>query len=464
MRLDDPSLEYREMEKFWTLIEDLLQGTSRMQSKSRDYLPQEPFEKNSSYKLRKSRSFLTPAYEDTIEKLSHKPFVKPVTFLGGELPEELQSMPDNIDLEGSSLTSFSKDLFETGINYGKIHLLVDHPNVPENISRADEISLGARPYFVNIVPSNLIWWEWEKVNGEKILTEIRVKERKNVVVEDHEIEKEFIRVWTPTTIQLFEKNAKSGDLTPIGEENVNTLGKIPLVTAYFNRTGFFIAKPPCFKLAESNLEHFQVYSDFSNILRIASLGILFGTGFSEKQIKQGIKISVNGWVGTTSENANLRYVEYEGKALDSLLERIGKIEIRMEQLGLQPLISSPGKVTATRDRITDVKTQAPVQTWIGALENLIWDGFQLASEWRDIEFDDDITVNIFSDFIISARTSEDLSQLREMRKQRDLSLETYLSEVKRRQVLSEGLDLEEEKERIDNELDTTITLPDDDSE
>ena len=458
MKIDNPSLEVREMAKRWVLIEDLLEGTERLRAKRREYMPQEPLEESSQYDVRLKRAYLFPAYEDTIEKLSAKPFVKPVVRIDGDLPEELEAIETDADLEGSSLTTFAQELFETGLNYGLVHVLVDHTVTESGLTRAEEISSGARPYFVNIIPSNLLRWEWERRAGKKVLTRICIQEKRNVFIGDEEEEVVDVRVWTEEDVAVYRRDKDTGEYGLLEEPLPNTLGTIPLVTTYFNKTGFMQAKPPLFKLAETNLEHYQVYGDSKNTLRFASLGILFGAGFSDKQIANGVKISTNGFLGVANTDAKLKYVEYEGKAIDALFNQLEKIEQRMEQLGYQPLVSTPGKVTATRDKMSDFKTQAPVQRWIRNLEAMLFNCFSIAARWRELEIDENLKYEIFSDFVVSAKTAEDLQHLREMRKSSDISLNTYLRETKRRQVLSEDLDVEEEQEQILNEMSSILDV------
>ena len=77
----------------------------------------------------------------------------------------------------------------------------------------------------------------------------------------------------------------------------------------------------------------------------------------------------------------------------------------------------------------------------------------MAAKWVSGELGEDFTVDIFNDFSITLRGSDDISMLLENRKLRELSRETYLREIRRRGFIHESVDLEKEIEAIQNEPD-----------
>ena len=55
-----PNAAYQRMANFWSLIEDLKEGTYKIRSEHRKYLPQEERESDLSYDARLARSVLSP--------------------------------------------------------------------------------------------------------------------------------------------------------------------------------------------------------------------------------------------------------------------------------------------------------------------------------------------------------------------------------------------------------------------
>ena len=63
-----PNAAYQRMSQFWDLIIDLKEGTYKIRSEHRKYLPQEARETDDSYDVRLSRSTVVP-YLQRIEKM-----------------------------------------------------------------------------------------------------------------------------------------------------------------------------------------------------------------------------------------------------------------------------------------------------------------------------------------------------------------------------------------------------------
>ena len=79
---------WRNMQSHWGLIEDLVEGTSKIRWKARIYLKQEPREEDESYDVRLSRSVCPPYY------------VRMERMLAGMLtrkPVRLSDVPDTIE-------------------------------------------------------------------------------------------------------------------------------------------------------------------------------------------------------------------------------------------------------------------------------------------------------------------------------------------------------------------------------
>lgn len=456
----EPGIAHQKMSKKWELIEDLLEGTNGMRKKSRQYLPQQPRERSDAYKARLSRSFLYGAYEDAVDYISSRPFSKEVS-VEGDLSETMRELMRDVDNEGSDITSFSKQLFRTGVDYGLIHLLVDHPPMPDGLSLADEREAGARPYFVNVIPSKVLRWIVVRVGGKDILTEVRIKDSVVLDVEGKESETEVLNVWrrrlveeegvATVTLEKYQRDAENNEWIGPVEIIPYSYPEIPLFTAYFNKKGFLMGAPPLFKLAELNLRHYQTESDQSNILRIASLGLLSFTGWPEEDIEKGIVFGPNSYVATSATDAKAEFIEYKGKAIEANFTRLEKLENRMEAMGHQPFITAPGKVTATRDKIKDERRMAPIQSWIRELEKLLRWGLDAMATWRNEELSSTAKINVFSDFVATARTKEDLEHLRKLQERHTLSKRTLLMETKRRNVLGEDVDVDEEMDRAAGE-------------
>lgn len=458
--VDSPSSEWVNMAIRWDHLHDLLGGTLVMRLQGEKWLPKEPLEEFNKYEIRLQRGVLFEGFKDTITRLCSKPFSKEVT-TKGSLSNKLEPMISNIDRQGTDLTGFCKDLMFDALVHGKTHFLVDFPRTDGTQTSNDEIFGGVRPYFNHVKAEDLIGWRSiiDPVSGEKILTQIRIKENDTSDLGDFATEEvERVRVFERGSFRVFEKTSKDREFIVVNEGEMKIgsqrLERIPLVTIYFNRTKFLQSLPPLEGLGWLNIAHWQSSTDHRNYLRFARIGILSAFGFSNEEIEDGVKISPNGLTYSTNPAAKLEYVEHEGRAFEAGLKDLEMLEERMEVLGLQPLVEGTASSTATGKVIDEGKQDSQVQSWIRAVEHGIEDGFRLAHLWVNEEMNEEFEVNIFNEFSISIRAATDIDHLIRMRTSvpPQISHETFINEVRRRNVLAESVDPEKEEESINQEM------------
>jgi hypothetical protein len=449
------------MQSAWELIHDLLGGTRAMRAAGEKWLPIEPMETKVAYNARLNRTVLFGAYEDTVNGLVVRPFSKGVSLSKPEgLHEQLAAIADNVDLEGAALTQFIAQAFRHAINYGIHHILVDYPKVTGQVTLADQRGSGIRPFWIHVTAPNLIGWSVERdpMSGSRRLTEIRIQETVTVSLSDFKQEKrKRIRVIRPKAWELWEQITEgvTKDTWIKIEDGVNTLGKIPLVTIYFDQTsGFMLGTPVLERLAWMNLEHWQSSSDQRNILRVARVGILFASGFREDELPT-LVIGPNFAIRTDNAEANLRYVEHTGSAIGAGRDDLRDLELRMEIFGLKPLMENVAQSTATGNIIAEAKPETTIQYWIRTAEEAFLKCYQLSAEWVGAELPKDFDIDIYNDFGITGRPASDIDNLLKMRAATPTPLITHstaLTEIKRRGLLRDEFDVEQEVADVADEV------------
>jgi len=452
-KVNTPCSSYNAMAYQWTLIDDLLGGTDAMKARGATYLPQFDKEDLKHYAARLNNSSLFGAYADTAKSICSKPFSKPISFQGN-LPAPLDEIQDNVDGQGKNISQLAREVFWEFINRGIGHILVDYPKTisenGEKPNRKQEREAGHRPRFIHVKPSQLIGWQTvQDASGMPTLSRIRIAES-HIEPDGVWGEKQvnYIRVIEPATWQLWVETKK--DEYSLLEEGENSLGKIPLVTGYSNMTGFMTADTPLKELAETNLTHYRSDSDQRNILHMARTATLFVKGFSEEEAKN-IALGPTQIISTTSSETDAKFVEHTGKAIEAGLKDIEKLEERMVMLGLQPFLRNVGNQTATGQGIDESRANCDIQAWVMSLELLIYRAYALAAEWINATLPEDYKVDVFNDFAIWVRAMQDVAELIKIRQAGELSRRTFLREVKRRSLLSETLDIDEEISEIEAE-------------
>jgi hypothetical protein len=445
--VNTPCLAWTKMSAKWDLLHDLLGGTQAMRVAGIKWLPKEQDELELNYAARLARSVLFGAYSDTIEKLAAKPLSEPIT-IQGEPSDRIKQIVTDVDGSGYSLQQFAKDAFRSAAIYGLAHVLVDYPKSAPGVDLGTERQLALQPKFVLVEPPNLIGWEVQPGSTPK-LSSVRIHE--TTIIADGAYGQKVvnrIRVYSSSTWELWEQTKDNWIKI---EEGPHSYPGVPLRTCYFLRRGFMVGDPPLEDLAWLNLAHWQSSSDQRNILRFARAALLFGKGLKRSDVDKGITIGGNLSFLTENDNAELKYVEHSGKAIEAGAADVKQIEERMEVLGMQPMIRQSGDVKATGQAINESKVQSEIQAWIHNLEGALLDCFTTAAQWIGETLPDKFKIDIYNEFTLLDGSTADNDQLLKARVAGEISRKTYLNEIKRRGLLSENLDVAQEIEDVNEE-------------
>lgn len=450
-----PSLDWLDMQDNLDLVDTLMQGTDALRAAGTRYLPREPKESQQAYRNRLARSFLYNAFADTIQKMVGKPFSKPVV-VKESTPEMIDEWAENIDLCGSNITTFAREVLEAGLRDGLTHILVDYPPNKTDGTLADEKAAKLRPYCVNVLAKNLFAWRAETVAGVKQLTQIRIREAVSMPDGDWgEKIVQRIRVITPERFEVYQLESK--DKWVLVDQGDISLKRIALVTFYTGKTGFMTAKPPLLDLAHLNIQHWQSSSDQEHILHFIRFPLLHGAGFNQDQ--KEIEVGPNRMIISDDPQAKLTYVEHSGKAVEAGRQAIKDIEEKMDSMGAQLLLKRPGASTATAASLDTAQSHSSLQDMVRKLENAFAEVFALMAQWAKLTDTEFGGIDINQDFGLSLISGKDEDTLLKSRLSGELSRETYLTEMKRRGVLREELDVQEEIELINAEGESFNDVP-----
>ena len=437
----EPSIAWREMADDWLVIRDLLGGTRGMRLAGTRYLPQFPKESPAEYAHRLETSFLIDMLDDTIDSMVAKPFAKAVSFRG-QVPVWVEELNKNVDGKGTTIHEFAKGLLTDGIRWGKSHIAVDGIGLPTEIPDAPQVRdfEGARPRMRVVPGPNALFWRTE----DGITYEVRWYERE---VDGMEIV-ESIHVWNEESLRTHQRRKPDGRVVEVPElARRNLAGKLSVVPYYTKKSGEFSAIPPLMDLAWISVDHWQSYSDQRQILQTARVPMLFKKGFQEDELKKGPTVIGTRRVhSTTNKDADMRYIEPGGTAMNEGREHLKMLVEAAKEKGSQPL-HGLGPVTATGEFRADSKATCDLQAWCEALERALRRGYELcASAVPSLEpLPESFEVCIHSEFDLRDRSGAEMTGLRADRARRDISREAYLAEAKRRGLLPEDFDIAKDK-------------------
>lgn len=460
----------------WALCDDLDAGVRKMRFRGEIRLPKEQMEGSEDYKRRLKRSYLYPGLTNALNSSVSKAFSKPVTV--EEAPPEFAYLETNCDDKGSDLTQFLRSVMRSGVKHGLAHVLVDFSVQvsPENATKATDAATKPHPFFRLIEATRLVsWTETKQDDGTVGLSEIRFLEY--VDAPDGKYgsrEHEYIRIVRLNSWELWENMAyiqrqttsdENFEFYRDGVRRVQDFKKVdggsfgpdggfkslPLVTYYTQRKGFMRAKPALMDLAETNLIHWQSASDQRNIMHVVRVPLLFATGMTEQETSAGLTLAAGSFVKSSQIDANLRYVEHSGQAVDLGARDLETLEKHMEIMGVRPQVERSGDATATQSVISEGRANTDVQAWIEGLNTAAETMYAKAGEWMGVEMPESLKVKVFSDFAGGGGTTDEIALLIAMRKDKDITAQTFLSETKRRGFFSDDFDVEAEAGAIEEE-------------
>jgi hypothetical protein len=384
------------------VVRDLAAGTERLRERGGAYLPMEAGESGQAYQVRLSRSLLFNTFVKVREgligmALKKNPELEP------DVPAPLKQHVEDIDLAGTHLDVFAKDLFRDVIQDGHALILVDmEAPLPPGSTRADEIASGRRPYWVKYKKDQAINWKSDRINGETVLTQITLEECATEAEGEYG-EKEVIRYRvlklpkltekTPTRSAvygamewaLYEKR-KVGDK----EETIRVAGdrtsllRIPVVVIYSRRKGLLESDPPLLDLAYLNIGHWQQWSDLNCQLRML-VPILHIKGeilnnpeaTAEGAQKPTLKIGP-GAVIQTDKDGDVSYASHDGSAIEATRQSLVDLEQRMSAVGLSIISQKQDtEVTATEKVMDQDERMSELASWLRNLKDGIESAFKI---------------------------------------------------------------------------------------
>ena len=428
--VDSPNAAFFNMLPHWGLIEDLVQGTFKIRSEHRKYLPQEPREQDDSYDIRLARSVCPPYFLRLERMLAGMLTRKPVRLT--DVPDSVREDLFDVDLEGNDLNIWTYETARKAIRYGHVGVLVDAPKEGNSV----------RPYWVTYTPREILGWRTEIVDGQRVLSQLRLMEK--VVVPDGKYgEKtiEQVRVLERGRYELHRKNNKSDFV--LFEEGVMSTEQIPFAIAYSNRVGYLESRPPMADIAELNLIAYQTLSDLANQLHISAVPMLamFGFPAAAEEVSAGPSEALS-----LPQESRIEYIEPEGRSFDAQFRRLDQLEKQINELGLAAVLGQKlSAETAEAKRIDRSQGDSTMQVIAQQMQDLIDNCLKFHAQYLNEPTAGSSFVN--RDFLASRLDPQDVQALIQLRAQNEITQKTLLSQLTEGEVLGDDFDIEEELER-----------------
>jgi hypothetical protein len=361
---------------------------------------------------------------------------------------------------------FARRWFKDGVAKGYSHVLVDFPRPRDTVQEegrartlADDRAENLRPYWIHIRPEHLFFASAIMIEGREVLEEIRMFEVHNEremfgSVNKPQIRRMFLMLDeagdTRVGVELYhmrEKAKKEEDKWELVDEYVMEIALIPLVTFYSDRDGFMVAKPPLEDLADLNIAHWQSTSDQRAVVTVARFPMLALSGGTDEDNE--LTIGPHEWLYSPDPQGKFYYVEHSGKAIEAGRKDLEDLERQMDGYGALFMQKRPGGATATARALDSAETTSPLQDAAFRFNDAMQQALGFTAMWLGTEEGGRMVVQ--TDFEPMQFETGDTKILADARKSRDLSNRTFLQELKRRTILDEGVDIDEELKELEDE-------------
>jgi hypothetical protein len=432
----------------WTLLNADGLGVAKEK-----YLHREPAEPNSAYLARLDRSTYTPIYRDSIR--SYAGLLSRFQIM--DAPESMKANDDNVDLQGSSMTSFLTRVDEMALRDGGSFVMVDM--MPDNGSDNffDQMNDGRHPYFISIERSDVINWQVSYDRGREMVERVTVRQLRSVASEGYGSKVEPIYyVLTPgkvETYRLVKSDASRWSNQKIDEVNTS-LPIVPLVWYGATTTRFAQGDLPMDGLADLSIQHFQMRSDLTELLHKCAMPVPVrkGAPIGPDGKPAPLVLGPNTAVDLSAEGGDFGFAEPSGKSLERHQQEIQHVEQLMDRSSLNFLYGANVK-TATEASLRASQVASSVAALIrnkaamfGILMRL-WAWY--AGEQSAITSESGLAIN--DSLMSKPLEASEMAQLVNLYTNGLMSRKTVLDELQRGGVIDPDLIVEEEIERIEED-------------
>lgn len=448
---DDPSElhpEVARLRKDSELARALMGGTKTMRLAREHFLPRMRHESDDTYEARLKLSALRNFYRQSLSALAGKLMRNGLNLedtAGAKSPAQAKVWLADMDTMGTPGDVLFKRVFTWAVRDAATWLLADYPQTGGTLNLAVERELGVRPYLTPLSVLDMIGWREERIGGRTITTQLRYRmTSEEPVGQFGTASVDTIRVIEPTEIRDFRMNDR-GHWELYGVPLVNTLGRVAITRIDSDMDEDYRPRGGMNDLAYSNLEHWQIRSDQRLALRVNSFPILFGAGFENDLPPIGPETAIL----VEDSTAKLEYVESQGTSLAAGRTELTDLEDHMRATSAQYQAKQVAQ-TATGAAIDAEEANAPAQGWAinckRGFENAMADMAELAGLGKGPGAGGLLRVD--TDALVSSLDAPSLQILATARAQREISRETFLSALKRADLLPDEFDMAADEELL----------------
>jgi len=423
---------YDQMVAKVSKVRDFAKGSEAVKAKEQVYLPALGGQTTDQYNSYLLRAYVVPAVEPTALAISGAITRRPPMF---ETNSQLEYLKTNIDGEGLTIEQFISNMIAELLYAGAAGYLVEFDEVPV-------VKQYVRESIINVSDNYIVLKQSYTVQSDKDKFEQETKDEYLELTFDED----------GFYIQNLWRETKQGFgivATAIPTNRGERLTKIPFVVSSPNDKGLFKADPLLLNLANVNLDQYLLSTDHRHGLHWTALPTLFL--FGDFKDENGQKIQVKVGAGAANQiddpDAKAELLEFTGAGLGSLKSAIdGDIET-MAAIGATMLTSGGGGVkSAETARIDAASETATLSIIANAIDQTMSELLDVIAIWLNTEAPE---FKSNRDFIDVKLDPNALMALLKTWQSGGMSLDSFLHQLQKGELLPKGITPEEEAERIE---------------
>lgn len=489
MPVNSTHAEYEANAAEWSRARDVLSGEDAVKAAGERYLPRLDSQSDDEYFAYRNRAAFFNATSRTAEGYSglvfrRPPFVKiPQPSTGQGVAKALAEFINDVDMLGTSLFGYAKNVVNEVIGVGRAGTLVDWEGDFEN-----------RVYASLYTAEQIINWRVERVNGRNVPTLIVLKECGKAMsaasgpadafmaseVEQIRVlklletpgskepipaKRDFscrVEIWQPK-----EQKKKTDKLEWVLVETKTPLrlGKpLPLIPFVFHgprHSRSEVAKLPLADIITVNLDHYRLDADYKHGIHFTALPTAWVSGF-DKTATLRIGSSA-AWVSETP-GATAGFLEFTGQGLTTFERAMDRDERLLAVLGSR-LLEDQKKVGETAQAIQ--LRQSGEYSILGGIATSVSESLTQMLRWAfwwnstedtpEAVTDSQALVELNTDFSVKGMASDELREVVAAWQAGAISQDTMLELFRKGEILPDGRSNQDEVALIGTKTPTRQT-------
>jgi hypothetical protein len=451
--------QHSKFEDQWKKCRDAAAGQRAIHAATTLYLPKLKDQDELGYSAYLRRAVWYNATWRTIEGLKGMVFRRPPVV---EVPPSVEELLEDVDLAGTSMTTFLEDVVEELLTVGQRGILVDYPMTnTAQTTQADAKRQNLRPIMTTYDVEQIINWRRIQVGNRTVLGMVVLKECvREQIDEFRDKDVEQYRVLdleegVKYRVRVFRIGG-DGAQYQHGEDVYPVMSGKNLDYIPFYWVGKCGEDPPLIDLIDLNFAHYMTTADYEHGCHFTGLPTPVVSGWSPPTGNNGepdkLYIgSTSAWIFTDPQ-AKASYLEFSGQGMQVLEKNLGSKEARMAVLGARMLEPQKREVETAESAAMHRSGENSMLAMFSQMASLeVTKALMVFCEWAGAgPTKDNTKVELNRDFFPQPMTPQEMAELVKAWQAGALSKEQLFDKFQQREVVSKDITFEEHETQIEN--------------